>query len=183
MLKNLAVLSCASLVIALMSHPASAALQASATLTSHQLAPNSFEYTITLNNTGTTPIGTFWYSWIPGYDLLPSSPTQVKSPTGWTGLAEHAGFGVDSIQWVNTVTPLQPGQSLPGFTFDSPDSPAAISGTSFFAGLPVGESYVYIGAPELDPGFPFVTITAVPEPASMSLLAVPAILLLRRRRK
>lgn len=158
-------------------------LSASATLTSQQLAPNSYEYDITLTDTGTTPIGTFWFSWIPGYDLLPSAPTSVSSPSGWTGVPMREGIGVDSVQWVNATSPLQPGQSLSGFKFDSPDSPAKISGVSSFFGLPVEESYVYIGAPETDPGFAFRAATVVPEPASLALLAGPATLLLRRTRR
>jgi hypothetical protein len=39
--------------------PASAAIGASATIQSTQLGPSSYEYSLTLRNTGTTPIGTF----------------------------------------------------------------------------------------------------------------------------
>jgi hypothetical protein len=159
---------------------AQAGIGASATLIPQQLGPNSYEYSMTLTNTGTTPIGTYWFAWVPGYDLLPSAPTQVKSPTGWTGNALHEAIGVDSIQWVNTVTPLQPGQSLSGFVFDTPDAPGAINGTSVL-GLPVKYSYAYIGAPETDPGYFFTVQTIVPEPASMAMGLAGLGLLLRRR--
>jgi len=161
---------------------ASASLSASATLTPQQLGPNSYEYSLTLTNTGTTPIGTYWFSWIPGYDLLPTAPTSIVSPPGWKGTDQREGIGSGSVQWVNTTTPLQPGKSLGGFIFDSPDAPSKISGTSFFAGLPVEQSFVYVGAPETDPGFNFVTTTVTPEPASIGLLAASALLLFRRRR-
>ena len=86
------------LVFGLRAAPAQAALSASGTLSAQQLGPSSYKYSMTLTNTGTTPIGTFWFSWIPFYDLLPSSPTEVSSPPGWIGTPMHEGFGVDSIQ-------------------------------------------------------------------------------------
>ena len=181
--KRIVVAACAVLALTCWQRLAYADLGASATLTSQQLGPNSYQYSLTLTDTGTTPIGTFWFSWIPGYDLLPSSPTSISSPTGWTGSAQHEGIGVDSAQWVTTASPLQPGQSLSGFKFDSPDSPAKISGVSSLLGLPVEESYVYIGAPETDPGFALRVATIVPEPASLVLLTGPATLLLLRRKR
>ena len=41
-----------------------------------------YDYTITLNNTSTTPIGTFWYAWVPGGFFLPSTPASVTAPPG-----------------------------------------------------------------------------------------------------
>src|SRR5258706_349712 len=60
--------------------PAYGAIGASATITPSQLGPSSYEYAMTLTNTGTTPIGTFWFAWFPGYDLLPHAPSAIKSP-------------------------------------------------------------------------------------------------------
>src|SRR5258706_13895128 len=34
-----------------------------------------FNYELTLTNTGTTNLGTFWLAWVPGADLLPMTPT------------------------------------------------------------------------------------------------------------
>lgn len=91
-------------------------------------------------------------------------------------------FGVASAQWVNTTTPLQPGQSLGGFSFDSPDA-NVLTGTSAFFGVPIDQTYVYIGAPETDPGFALTpTVVSTPEPVSLALLAPAAAVLLRRRR-
>ena len=161
--------------------PARAATSATAIVTSQQLAPNSYEYSVTLNNTGTTPISTLWLGWVPFYDLLPSAPTKITSPAGWTGINAPDLFGVASAQWVNTTTPLQPGNSLSGFKFDTPDTPAAIGGTSFFAGFPVLETYVYAGAPQTDAGFAFAPTLAAPEPGSLALIFAAAPLLLRRK--
>ncbi len=162
--------------------PAYGAIGASATITPSQLGPSSYEYAMTLTNTGTTPIGTFWFAWFPGYDLLPHAPSAIKSPAGWTGINAPDFFGTASAQWVNTATPLQPGQALSGFKFDTIDDPTVIGGPSPF-GPPVGFSYVYIGAPQTDPGFPFTPVTVTPEPTALTLLlAAPAFLLRRRRR-
>lgn len=182
MLRQLVALA-ASVVTLVLAAPAGAALSASATVSSQQAGPDSWQYSLTLQNTGTTPIGSYWFGWVPFYDLLPSMPTSVNSPNGWTGTPASDYFGVGSARWVNTTNPLQPGQTMSGFQFTSPDSPSAINGTSFYAGFPVEESYVYIGAPETDPGFAFRTNTvASPEPASLGLLGGLTTLLLRRKR-
>ena len=82
-------------------------------------------------------------------------------------------YGVGSVQWTTTSSPLQPGHTLSGFQFTSPDAPSALEGTSF--GLPVKYSYVYIGGPETDPGFLLTAQTvSVPEPASLFSLAAGA---------
>lgn len=164
-------------------HSANAAISASATYTSQQLGPNSYEYSVKLKNTGTTPIGTLWLGWVPFYDLLPSAPTAITSPSGWTGVNAPDLFGTASVQWVNTTTPLAAGQTLGGFKFDTPDAPAAIGGTSFFAGFPVLESYVYIAGPQTDAGFALAPTVQTPEPTCLGLLLVtPSFLLMRRRR-
>ena len=41
-------------------------LDATATYTDMLVSPGVYQYDLTLNNTGTTTIGTFWFSWIPG---------------------------------------------------------------------------------------------------------------------
>jgi len=158
------------------------AVGASATISSTPLGPNSYEYSLTLKNTGTTPIGTFWYGWVPLYDLLPSAPTQIFSPAGWSGNNVADYYGVASVQWVNTLTPLQPGQSLGGFKFDSPDTPAQLAGNSQF-GLPVGYSYVYIGAPETDPGALLTPTVVTPEPGTVGVGLVGIALVAGRRRR
>ena len=173
----------AAAVLALIAGQVRAGISASATISPEQLAPNSYQYSLTLTNTGTTPIETFWFAWIPAYDLLPSNPTSFSSPSGWTGKNAPDSFGVASAQWVTTQNPLEPGHSLSGFVFDSPDSPSVINGTSAFFGLPVKQSYVYIGAPETDPGFALVPTTVTPEPSALGLLLIPAGLIFRRQRR
>lgn len=162
---------------------ASATTSASATYRSQQLGLNSYQYNFTLQNTGTTPIGTFWFSWIPGYDLLPTTPSSVSSPIGWTGGPMSEGIGSSSVMW-NAATLLQPGESISGFAFNSSDSPSTLAGTSAFFGLPVDESYVYSGPNETGTFGALVAApaAATPEPAALATIVIAAGLFLRSRR-
>jgi hypothetical protein len=163
--------------------PAYGGISATSTISSVALSASSFEYSLTLTNTGTTPIGTFWFAWEPLYNLLPTAPTSVSSPAGWNGAPGSDFYGVPfgSVQWIAT-TPLQPGNTISGFKFDSPDSPNTLSANSIY-GPKIEFSYVYIGAPETDPGA-FLTPTApTPEPGTLALLMLPAAFVLRRKRR
>lgn len=131
------------------------------------------DYALTLNNTGTTTIGTFWFAWVPGGDFLNPVPSGVTPPAGWTDQVFTSAQGT-SIRWTTTSALLQPGQSLTGFGFSSTETPEQLlalvpSGTG--AGDPVTTSFVYIGAAFKDPGQQFVATAATPEPASIALLA------------
>ena len=171
----------AGLLLAIASVPARAQISAQAFISEQQLAPGNYEYSLTLSNTGSTPIGTFWVGWIPLYDMLDVIPGNVRSPGGWTGADAGDYFGVGSVQWT-TTSGLQPGESLSGFSFDTSESDI-MTGTSYF-NLPKDTSYVYIGAPETDPGMSLTpTIVPTPEPASLSLLLLPAAALLIRRKR
>lgn len=172
-------------IAALCSAPAFAVLSASETIIASQVGPNSYEYNITLHNTGDTAISSLWFGWVPFYDLLPSPPTSISSPSGWTGINAPDIFGVASAQWTTTTSPLAGGQSLGGFKFDTPDSPAIIGGTSFFAGFPVTESYIYAGPPVENGtgGVGFSAPVQTPEPGALALLLAPAAFFLRRNRR
>jgi hypothetical protein len=183
MWRTIVALTCAALTMTFWQPRALGAISASASYTSQALGANSFEYALDLHNTGSTPIGTFWFGWIPNYDFLPSAPTAITSPAGWTGTTVQDGFlGGYSIEW-SATTPLAAGQTLTGFKFDTPDAPAVINGTSNFAGFPVRTSYVYIGASQTDPGAQFTATVATPEPSSIALLAMSSGMLLWRRRR
>ena len=132
-----------------------------------------YDYSLTLNNTGTTTIGTFWFAWVPGGDFLNPVPTNVTEPTGWVEKTLTAPQGT-SIQYTSTTNLLNPGQSLSGFGFESTETPDQLlglvpSGTG--AGDPITTSFVYIGAPLKDPGAQIVATAATPEPSSLVLLA------------
>ena len=129
----------------------------------------TFDYTITLENTGTTNIGTFWNCWVPGKNFMAVSPdaSTIVSPAGWTDKVTHGGSNDGfAIQWTTTTAPLAPGDSLQ-FSFESTDPPSDIGGDSvFYPGTPVETSFVYIGAPLVGNGYEFVVI---PEPSSVAL--------------
>jgi hypothetical protein len=136
---------------------------------------------ITLDDTGSTNLGSFWYSWIPGVDYMSVLPTNVQSPTGWgdTITNEGAGDGY-AIQWINNSGPaLTAGNKLSGFSFNTTLTPATLNSS------PDNFAYVYQGSPEAPPDTSgaFLEVSVVtPEPASLGLLAVTLGLITRRRR-
>jgi hypothetical protein len=98
-----------------------------ATITSTQVDPTTWHYDLTLNDTGTTNIGTFWFAWVPGADLMPTSPFSIDQPVSWTSAVTNEGPSDGfAIQW-QASTPsalLTPGHSLMGFSFDSTTLPS-----------------------------------------------------------
>ncbi len=168
-----------------------AAELASATLSSTQTSPTTWLYSIQLNDTGTTNIGTFWFSWIPGEDFMGSVPTDVSSPAGWNDNITHGGASDGyAIQWLaGGGDAITPGGSLAGFSFESSVSPAAIAGNSpFFPSTPELTSFIYSAGPFSDAGFSFtvqeLSSPSAPEPGSIVMAAIGAALLglfVRRR--
>jgi hypothetical protein len=150
---------------------AHADILATATYTDTQVSPGVFDYNITLNDTGTTTIGTFWFSWIPGTGFLSAVPTDLTSPSGWTESLKPGTAGKVGIQWVTTTDLLDPGDSLTGFSFESTETPAQLllgfTGTPG-NGDPVTTSTVYAGAPQVGTADTFVA-AATPEPGTMLL--------------
>jgi hypothetical protein len=157
------------------------ATNATATYTDSMISPGVFQYDLTLQNTGTTNIGTFWFSWIPGAGFMPATPSSVLSPAGWSDLITNGG---GSIQWT-TGSPLAAGGSLTSFQFDSTVTPANMAGVFPGPGLGTGDaittSFIYIGAPFGDPGAQIVATPAAvgvtPEPGTMSLAAIAIVFL------
>ena len=138
----------------------------------------SSQYSATLNDTGSTTIGTFWFGWVPGEDFLNVSPTNIVTPAGWTAVVTHAGAGDGfAIQYkaTSSASYLQPGDSLSGFGFTSTETPAQLSGNSpFFPSTPELTSFVYAGAPLSDAGFDFVPAVATSTTQSNASIAVAA---------
>lgn len=130
-----------------------------------------YDYTITLNNEAgsASSLETFWYSWVPGANFLPSNPTTISAPSGWAAAVTHVSAGDGyGIQFTTSTSPLNPGSSLE-FGFSSSDTPTAIAGDSpFYPGTPVGTSFVYSGGPFAGSSQQFV-VQSVPEPMSLTL--------------
>jgi Hint domain len=130
---------------------------ASGSVAVSQTGSSQWQYTITLNDTGSTTIGTLWFAWVPGQDFLATSPDTISAPAGWTAIVTHGGSSDGyAIQFVasSTSSYIQPGGSLSGFSFVSSDPPSSVFGDSVFhPGTPVTTSFVYSGAPFSDGGF------------------------------
>jgi hypothetical protein len=155
--------------------PSFAALSATASFTDTLVAPGEYRYDITLGDTGSTTIGTYWFGWIPGAGFLSAPPSDVTSPAGWKDIVTNSG---GAIQWATSSNLLAPGATLSGFSFESSETPAQLAATfagpGLGAGDPVTTSFVYIAAPFADPGEQIVTRPAssssAPEPATLGLL-------------
>ncbi len=156
--------------VAIMSTSAYATgISATATMSSTQIAPSEYNYQITVHDTGTTSIGTFWFSWIPGAGFMPAAPTDVMSPTGWTDTTTNGG---KAIQWTTTTTDIEPDDSLMDFSFDSTVTPAEFIGDYMGAGTghgdPILTATVYAGAPHVGADDIFV-VAETPEPGTLPL--------------
>ena len=158
---------------------------AGATYTFNQLSPTTWNYQFSVTDTGTTPIGTFWFSWLPGQNYMNTAPISAAAPTGWMAQTFHgttAGDGF-SERWVDNAGALMPGQSISGLSFVSATTPDEIAGASpFHGGIPELTSDVYMGAPLVGADAPFVatlaSTSAVPEPSSVVLILLAGVLLL-----
>lgn len=164
-LKTLFSLSLAITASALSIH---AAESASATISATQLSSGMWQYNLVLTDTGTTNVGTFWLSWIPGENFMPVSPTSITAPASWTPMVTGGGYGDGyAIQWVaNSGAVVTPGQTLSGFSFESTASPTTMAGNSPFYPTPILTSFVYSGSPFSDNGYQFLTqqVTTTPPP-------------------
>lgn len=135
----------------------------------------TFDYTISLQNTGNVGLNSFWYGWTLGGNNLPSSPTSPGNSLGWANVLDG-----NSIMWQNTegASALAPGQSA-NFTFVSTSTLAAITTA------PSGESVAYTSdtiqfnqgvAGQSTPVFS-PSAAPVPEPSAVALLAMGSVLL------
>jgi hypothetical protein len=187
MLKRNRVCALAGLAMACAGSAAYGQLSANVTISSQQLSANSYEYFVSMKNTGTENIDALWYAWLPGYDLLGTVPTSVSSPSNWgeTNEQEASFNGSASVLWQSSTAPLGVGQTISGFNFISSDPPSLVQGSSPVFGFPAEYAYIYNGV--ADPGGVggslVIAQTAVPEPTSLMLVAGPMVLMLRRKRE
>jgi hypothetical protein len=147
------------------------AQDATATISDVAAGGGVFDYTITLQNTGSTSLDSFWYAWTLSGNNLTADISNPGSSLGWVDTAIE---GNTSISWEgNSSDALAPSQSAT-FTFDSTETPTAIT-TS-----PSGKSVAYVSGTgpstfdQNDPGVAtpvFSPTLTVPEPSSLTLLA------------
>lgn len=142
-----------------------AQVDASATLSGVQVG-STYDYTLTVHNTGESAIEGLWYGWIPGIFDLPSTPTSAASASGW-----GASVVGNSIQFQGSAGDAIAAGGTGTFTFDSTSTPTAMT-TGSNGGAPTGESVAYDGtvdasnpSPDFQP-----TLAAVPEPSTFGLI-------------
>lgn len=136
-----------------------------------------FNYDIKVTDTGTTNIGTLWFAWVPGEDYLPSVPSAVAGPTGWSNTLTGSENSTDgtAILWVATSNAITPGNSLSGFDFTTTDSPAVLARMSpSHPSQPVTTTFVYAGQPFSDPGYQFLVTPPATTSASKTSLVSSA---------
>ena len=145
---------------------------ATATLNSVSNGPGSFSYTVTLTNTGTAPIGIFWFAWddLPDQDFMTQVPAITGSPAGWVATTTFhvypggAGYGIEWYTF-NNANRLPAGSTTTTFTFNSAETPAQMAALSpFDPTFQTTASFVYQSAtltpPPTDPGFSFTAAVA-----------------------
>jgi hypothetical protein len=155
-------------------------IDATATYTDSLVSPGVFQYDLTLNNTGTTTIGTFWFSWVPGDNFMAVSPTDITLPSGWQEVVTSGGPSDGfAIQWTAKApgNDLASGGSLTGFDFDSTLTPAELAGfASGEPSIPITTAFSYSGEPFSDGGVQFVAtpaaIASTPEPTTTLSMAL-----------
>jgi hypothetical protein len=160
------------------------AQSATATISGVQ-SGSDYDYTITLQNTGTTQLDTFFYGW-PGFGpgSLTALPFNVGNSIGWNNVVTNGGPFSGIVFVGSSGNALAAGKSAT-FTFSSSESPTDIT-TS-----PQGQSVAFVGPLYYTPGTPGVstpafspTLVVVPESTSTTFLAVcclGAIILMRQK--
>ncbi len=144
---------------------AAAPPDASGTFTSSGSGPYTYSITFSNSASALSPVGSVWYSWVPGFFYLPGTPTGASAPAGWTAMVVG-----DSVQFsANSAgADILAGQSLSGFSYTATFTPAQLA-----AAANSGVSVAYSGGFFSDAGNTFtVAPGSVPEPSIVGLLAL-----------
>jgi hypothetical protein len=136
--------------------------------------PYTYNLTFSDPASATSPIGSIWYAWVPGFFYLPGVPTSASAPAGWT-----ATVFSDSVQFVanSVANDITAGSSLSGFSYNATFTPAQLA-----AAPNSGVSVSYIGGLLGDAGRTF-TVQPIPEPSMFALAGLIVARLFCVRRK
>jgi hypothetical protein len=148
---------------------------ASGTIAGTQESPSLWLYTITLTDTGSTPIDSLWYAWTPdvspNFYLPDTSASDITGQDGWTGTAVNK-----SIQF-SGGTALTTGESVL-LSYDADFSPTTLSETANS-----GLSVAYDGGIEGGPSTGDITIEPAPEPTALALFGTAIMGMAAARRR
>jgi hypothetical protein len=141
---------------------------ASGTISSSGSGPYTYSLTFSDSAGATSPIGSVWYSWVPGFFYLPGVPTSASAPVGWT-----ATVSGNSVQYLANAPAdyIAAGQTLSGFGYQAAFSPAQL------AAAPNSEVSDAYSAGLFSDGGNIFTVQVVPEPSALALLASGAVAL------
>jgi len=134
--------------------------QVSASMTVQQVNPTSWTYSLTLNDIGTTSIGTFWFAWddAPQQNFMASAPQvgSIGNPAGWYSYVTHGGASDGyGIEWYAS-SPIAAGTSVSGLSFTSGVAPSEMFAASAVdPNFQVTSSFAYAGSAFSDPGYQF----------------------------
>jgi len=136
----------------------------------------TWDYTMIISDASgaTSPIGSFWYAWIPGQFYLPTAPSSVQVPTGWTYGIVTAGASSIQFSASSSAYDINPGSSLT-FGFVSTDTPTTLAGNAVptYPTTPIGTTVAYAAGFFSSPSETFV-VQSVPEPSSLALVLAGA---------
>ena len=128
---------------------------ATASIAFTQLTSSSYQFSLSLTNTGTAPIQTFWFAWddFPDVNFMTAVPTSITTPSGWVGFVTHNavgpadGYGIQFYTFLSGSA-LTGGHTLTGFSFHSSETPAQMFAPSpFEPAFNTLSSFVYPGWP------------------------------------
>jgi hypothetical protein len=119
-------------------------------------------YGVELNNSSSSSsgIGTFWFAWVPGKNLLATQPySEVPDQPGWSTMVTHTGagdgYGIEFTVEGPTYDVPPGGNAV--FLLETTDTlPELLGDSVFYPSTPVLSCVVYPQGPGSDAGHPLV---------------------------
>ena len=139
---------------------------ASGTWSSSGSGPYTYSLSFSNAANATSPIGSVWYAWIPGFFYLPDVPTSASAPAGWTAVVSGKSVQYSANSAGNYIAA---GSSLSGFSYQAAFTPAQLA-----AAPNSGDSVAYSAGFFSDGGNMFTVRQAVPEPSAGLLFVAGA---------